>query len=225
MNTVRFAWFPGIALSLFIGCVDPNQDALEKAPGGPPNNSTAEMPCTIVLLGDKDGFGKGFKDGYGLSLPGGTSLPLDWRNNDPSFTDVYPADIAPGGNTTHRIQYTMEFTPPSAIGSARIRLHTLGIQNGDAQVHGSDTDIKLFMDGQEIPQAFDAVDQFDLIDGSWSDFVGPVEIAIPNHLLYLLNDGKADFRWEIHQTVPGMQSFDAFAIDYIELSLCTGDDR
>ena len=165
--------------------------------------------------------GKGFINGDALSLPGGTSLPLDWRSNDPSFTDIYPADIAPSGNTTHRIQFTMEFTPPSAVGSARLRLQTLGIQDGDAQVCGSDTDIRLFIDGQEIPQAFDAVDQFDLIDGGWSDFVGPAEIAIPANLLYLFNDGKAEFRWEIIQTVPGMQSYDGFAIDYCELEICT----
>lgn len=225
MKTLRFASFLGLASSLLIGCADPNRDALEKGPGGPPDNSTAEVVCTTVLLGDKDGFGKGFKNGSALSLPGGTSLPIDWRNNDPSFTDVYPADIAPSGNTTHRIQFTMEFAPQPNIGSATIRLNTLGIQDGDAQVCGSDTDIKLFIDGQEIPQAFDAVDQFDLIDGGWSDFVGPVEITIPNNLLYLLKDGKADFRWEMLQTVPGMQSYDGFAIDYIELSLCTGDDR
>ena len=215
------------AILLFISCTDPNRDILEKAPGGPALKTTVvtEPPCLTVLLGDKDGFGKGFTDGYALYIPGGTSLPLNWRNNDPSFTDVYPADISPNGSTTHQIQFTMEFTPPSPLGSARIYLNTLGIQDGDTQVCGSDTDIKLFLDGKEIPKAFDAVDQFDFIDGRWSDFAGHIQIFIPGDLLYLLHDGKADFRLEIRQLVPGMQSYDAFAIDYVELSLCNGDDR
>lgn len=225
MKTLVYASSLGFAASFLIGCNDPNQDVLEKAPGGPATKQAVEQACTTALLGDKDGFGQGFKDGYSLYLPGGTSLPLTWQNNDPLFTDIYPADIAPNGNTTHQIQFTMDYTPPSAIGSARIRLNTLGIQDGDEQVCGSDTDIKLFIDGQEIPHAFDAVDQFDNMDGRWSDFAGQVEIAVPGNLLHLLKDGKVELRWEILQKVPGMQSYDAFAIDYIELWLCSGDDR
>lgn len=225
MKTLPFTYSLGLAASLLVGCSDPNQDVLEKAPGGPATKQAFEQACTNFLLGDKDGFGQGFQDGYALNLPGGTSLPLDWRSNDPAFTDVYPADIVPNGNTTHQIQFTMEYTPPSTIGSARIRLNTLGIQDGDAQVCGSNTDVRLFIDGQEIPQAFDAVDQFDNIDGRWSDLAGHLEIAIPGNLLYLLKDGKLNFRWEILQQTTGTPSYDAFAIDYIELSLCTGDDR
>ncbi|MBL7850284.1 MAG: hypothetical protein JNN04_05230 [Cyclobacteriaceae bacterium] len=225
MKTLPLASSLGLAASLLVGCSDPNQDVLEKAPGAPATKQATEQVCTTFLLGDKDGFGQGFKEGHALYLPAGTSLPLNWQNNDPFFTDVYPADIAPNGNSTHQIQFSMEYTPPSQIGSARILLNTLGIQDGDAQVCGSDTDIKLFIDGQEIPQAFDAIDQFDNMDGRWSDIAGHLEITVPGNLLYLLKDGKVDFRWEILQKIPGMQSYDAFAIDYIELSLCTGDDR
>lgn len=227
MKTLQITLSVGLSVVLCLGCADPNRDILEKEPGGTAQktSSVVEPACVTVLLGDKDGFGQGFKDGHALYIPGGTSLPLDWRSNDPSFTDVYPADIGTNGYTTHRIQFTMEFTPPSQIGTARIRLNTLGIQDGDAQVCGSDTDIKLFIDGQEIPNAFDAVDQFDAIDGRWSDVAGHIEITVPPTLLHLFKDGKIDVRWELLQTVPGMPSYDAFAIDYCELYLCTGDDR
>ncbi len=226
MKTLQFAIALILALSLLFGCADPNREVLEKAPGPPkPRISTTQTSCSTVLLGDKDGFGQGFKDGYALYVPGGTSLPLDWRSNDPLFTDVYPADIAPSGNCTHQIQFTMQFTPPSQIGSAKLHLTTLGIQDGDQQVCNSDTDIKLFMDGQEIPGAFDAIDQFDNISGKWSDFVSSFDIAIPQSLLPLLKDGSITLQWKIIQTVPGVQSYDSFAIDYCELTVCSPDSH
>ncbi len=227
MKTFQFTSSLGLALSLLFACSDPNHDALEKNPGGAPQQGKTYHPvCTTTLVGDKDGFGKGFKDGYALFLPGGTSLPLDWRNNDPSVMDVYPADIDANQNTTHVVRFSMSFTPPTGIQSATLHLNTLGIQDGDTQVGGSNTDIKLFIDGEEAPQAFDTIDQFDFIDGKWSDFVSSFDINIPASMLHLLNDGAIELRWVIIQTVPGMQSHDGFAIDYCELTLCSkSDDR
>ena len=225
MKTLRFTFSLGLALSLLFACSDPNRDALEKKSGGPGQQGKTYDPCTTTLVGDKDGFGKGFKDGYALFLPGGTSLPLDWRSNDPSGMDVYPADIDANRNTTHVVRFSISFAPPSGIQSATLHLNTLGIQDGDMQVYGSDTDIKLFIDGQEVPQAFDTIDQFDFIDGKWSDFVSSFDINIPASMLHLLNDGAIELRWEIIQTVPGMQSYDGFAIDYCELKLCSASDN
>ena len=47
----------------------------------------------VYLLGDKDGFEMGLADGESLSIPAGTPLPIDHRDDDPAFTDVYPAGV------------------------------------------------------------------------------------------------------------------------------------
>lgn len=216
----KMAW---LIVSL-LACQDPNRVIIEKAPR--PLSSPSPAPsCSTAIIGDKDGFGRGFKDGYALSIAGGTSLPLDWRNQDPTFTDIYPADIDANGNTTHQISYVMKFHSPGNISSAILRLNTLGIQDGDAQICGSDTDIRLFLDGKEIPGAFDKVDQFDQFNGQWADFASVIEVPIPANLLYVLSDGELAVRWEIRQMTPGTPSYDSFAIDYCELVICSSSDR
>lgn len=227
MKTIQSTMSLGLALTLFFACSDPAMDSLEKKSGAPEGrNATQQSGCTITLLGDKDGFGRDFKQGDPLYLPGGTSLPLDWRKNDPPFTDVYPADIGSDGYTTHVVQFTMKFPVPTNIERATFHFNTLGIQDGDTQVYNSGTDIKLFIDGQEVKQAFDNIDQFDMFNGQWADFASSFDINIPAHLLYLLTDGQINIRWEIAQTVAGSPSSDAFAIDYCELTVCSpGEDH
>ena len=211
MKAKRFNWtsflFVMIVLSV-VGCHSSEEEVQPK--------------CIVSLLGDKDGFGMGLTNGATFTLAGGTSLPMDHRSTtDPRFTDLYPADMADSPAPSHVIRYVHKFTSFSGTAvSAVLHLNTLGIQNGDSQVYGSDTDIKLFLDNEEVPNAFDLVDQFDFIDGKWSDFAGLVDIDIPASLIHVLNDGSVEVRWELYQLVPNSSSYDAFAIDYSELEIC-----
>lgn len=187
-----------------------------------PEIVSEEPTCATFLLGDRDGFGMGLLPGYPLVLPGGTSLPIDYRVvTDPVFTDIYPCDMASSASPTHEVLFEFDFIKPKDnIESATLKLITLGIQDGDTQVAGSDTDIKLFLDNMEIPKAFDHVDQFANINGIWSDFVSNVEIEVPLGILTVLNDGKIQVRIEILQLNVNSQSYDGFAIDYCELEMC-----
>lgn len=186
-----------------------------------------ETTCNTFLLGDKDGFGVGLSEGEPWFLPGGTALPIDHRSSeDPAFTDIYPADMAESEMPSHQIKFTINFTnPTSSIASATLRFSTAGIQDGDAQVVGSDTDVKLYVDDHEIPNAFDQLDQFDFMDGNWADFASTHELEIPNNLLSSFRDGKVVVRMEILNLNPDSQSFDGFAIDYCELSICLEEQQ
>jgi hypothetical protein len=181
-----------------------------------------EASCMTFLLGDKDGFGFGLSEGEPWVLPGGTALPIDYRSSgDPVFTDIYPADMAESEIPSHQIVFTVNFTKPSlSIASATLRFSTAGIQDGDAQVVGSDTDVTLYVDDHEIPNAFDQLDQFDFMNGNWADFASTHELEIPNSLLPVFRDGKVVVRMEILNLNPDSQSFDGFAIDYCELKIC-----
>gem|GEM_PF-6225033 len=186
-----------------------------------------ETNCKTFLLGDKDGFGIGLSEGEPWVLPGGTALPIDYRSSgDPVFTDIYPADMAESEMPSHQIVFTINFKKPSpSIASATLRFSTAGIQDGDAQVVGSDTDVKLYVDDHEIPNAFDQLDQFDFIDGHWADFSSTHELEISNSLLPVFRDGKVVVRMEILNLNPDSQSFDGFAIDYCELSICVEEQQ
>jgi len=180
------------------------------------------LTCATFLLGDRDGFGMGLLPGFSLVLPGGTSLPIDYRvASDPAFTDIYPCDMTSGASPTHEVLFEFDFIKPDGnIESATLKLITLGIQDGDTQVAGSDTDVRLYLDNMEIPKAFDHVDQFANINGIWSDFVSSVEIKVPMGILSVLNDGKIHGRIEILQLNVNSQAYDGFAIDYCELEMC-----
>lgn len=180
-----------------------------------------EPGCTTILLGDKDGFGMGLLLGEPFILPGGTALPIDSRNgNDPLFTDIYPCDMAASSAPTHEVQFEFVFKKPVSITGGTLKLMTLGIQDGDVQVSGSDTEIKLYLDNVEIPGAFDFVDQFDYQGGSWAELSSIVKIEIPSGILPSLNDGKIQVKLEILQLNSDSQSHDGFAIDYCELQVC-----
>jgi hypothetical protein len=217
-----------IIIALLVSCtgpmVDPNGENHSK-----PLTSTSgnDQPCSVFLLGDKDGFGMGLADGGSLSLKAGTSLPIDHRTGgDPNFTDIYSAEMGGSSSRPYQILYTMEFTKPAqAIASAKFRLNTLGIQDGDNQVCGVDSDIRVYVDDHEIPNALDHVDQFDLVNGSWADIASSIELEIPADLLYVLNDGKVQVRWDMLQLNPNSQSHEGFAVDYCELELCWSKAR
>lgn len=158
------------------------------------------------LLGDKDGFGIGLVDGQ--------IYDGDWfdhrEKNDPAFTDKLPP---PNFND---FTYCHAFDPCKNINSAELNLLTLGIQDGDKQVYQSDTDIKLFINGIEIPHAFDDVDQFDRVDSKWVSFAGYVTIPIPENLLIELTSGRIDVRI-VTLALGEYQGLDVFALDYSEL--------
>ena len=181
--------------------------------------TTLSPVSTIDLEGNKDGFGFGLAEGD--FRPVSTS-PFFFDNravDDPFFTDVEPIPTT-GMTPTVDFSYTHSFTLPAGIiTDARIGMLTIGIQDGDTQVSGSDTDVKLFLDEVEVPGAFDNVDQFSIIPGEgFAEIVGEVVIEIPSNIFPLLSDGGVDVRIEINQlgTAP---SIDAFAIDFSELTI------
>lgn len=213
-----------LILIILAGCSESHTSYFGENQNKPATVSpAADKPCRVVLLGDKDGFGMGLPDGGAFSVAGGTSLPISHRSpDDAAFTDVYPADLGGTSSVPYQVLFTMVFDKPTgSISSAKFKLNTLGIQDGDGQVCGVDTDIKVFIDGQEIPNAFDNIDQFDIVNGAWSDIASRIELVIPTNLLYVLNDGKVEVKWNLIQLNPGSQSHDAFAIDYCELEICT----
>ena len=167
------------------------------------------------LLGDKDGFGMGLRAGD-LRPVGLTPFSFDNREaDDPLFTDVWPVPTV-GTFPSGSFSYSHTWSPSGGkpIASAKLRMLTSGIQDGDRQVVGSDTDLRLFIDNVEVPKAFDDVDQFDFFPGiGFAEIVGPVHIEIPENLFPLLADGQAEIRIESHQlgTAPSMEGF---AIDY-----------
>ncbi len=212
MKTTKSFLISFLFIPLLVSCADPESEIKKKEVND----------CVTTLVGDKDGFGMNLAEGQPFFLEAGVSLPIDYRTaNDARFTDIYPADLSNEDGSVHQVHYSFEFERPvNGIASAKFIMATLGIQDGDTQVYESDTDIKLFVDNEEIPEAFDTVDQFALMNGHWADFASIIEIEIPDELLFLLADGKAVVRWEIHQLNPGSQSYDAFAIDYCELEIC-----
>jgi hypothetical protein len=215
-------------VTLLASCSESRFDNNQENTSKPlPVTSSDDQPCTVMVLGDNDGFGMGLAEGGGLSLKAGTSLPIDHRTaGDPNFTDIYSAEMGGSSNMPYQILFTMEFAKPTtAISSAKFRLNTLGIQDGDNQVCGVDTDIRVYIDGQEIPNALDQVDQFDMVNGSWADIASHIELEIPANLLYVLNDGKVQVRWDMLQLNPNSQSHEGFAIDYCELQLCYSKAR
>ena len=169
--------------------------------------AAADSHTVSSLLGDKDGFGFGLKEGDRRPVP----FSFDNREpDDPFFTDVEP--IASSFSYTHTF-----VLGDRTIAAAELRMLTAGIQDGDTQVVGSDTDVRLFLDNVEVPNAFDDVDQFDFFSGvGFAEIVGSVTIEIPENLLTLLSDGEIVVRVQVLQlgTAP---STDAFAMDFSEL--------
>lgn len=174
-----------------------------------------EDQTTIItsLVGDKDGFGIGLvdRDVWSPATSGINSWPISYQDNDPEFTDIYPADKSGVINYQHNYEAI-----GSELISAKFVFITLGIQDGDSQVYGSDTDILFFIDGEEVAAAFDNVDQFDNYDGKWMGSVGTIELIVPQHLLPYLQDGEVVIAWEILQ-LSTCGCHDSFAIDYSEL--------
>jgi hypothetical protein len=161
------------------------------------------------------GRGAGDRDGFGLDLAEGDTWQgfFDEREGgDPFFTDRMPTDLD--------FSWSLGYPLPAGaqVSGAELVLFTLGVQDGDSQVVGSDTDIRLYVDGIEVAGAFDTVDQFDWIGAQWVSIAGKVVIPIPEAALPSLADGSATVRIEILQlgTAP---STDAIAIDYALLQV------
>ena len=175
-------------------------------------DSFASVKLTTDLVGDKDGFGLGLREAGRRPTSAGA---FDERGpSDPLFTDVMPAP-------TPKFSYTHQFNLAGrgAIERAQITLLTLGIQDGDTQVTGSDTDIRLYVDDVEVQQAFDKVDQFSSKNSVWGQSAGQVYVELPEAALDSLKDGKAKVTIETVQL--GSGGLDTFAVDYAELLIAT----
>ena len=207
MRTTIKIWAAICILFAFLACEEESAD--------PSNDVKIPEEFTIVdLLGDKDGFGMGLEDGE-IWKPEQPGLPIVFQDNDPDFTDIYPAHDF----VTKSLEYTHRFDPINGeITSAHLTLFTLGIQDGDDQVYQSDVEIKIYLDTYEIKGALDEVDQFDFV-GGWYSFAGYVKIQVPEELFEEIKDGEVHLRWMIYQLDPNSQSTDAFAIDYSELTI------
>ena len=169
----------------------------------------------VDVEGDRDGFGLGLAEGDTLAV--GSSIFDEREFDDPYFTDVAPIPWTDPGS--HSFSYTHIFDPPEWPVEARLRFLTLGIQDGDSQVSTSDTDIRLYVDGLEIPGAFDDVDQFDRDEQQgWVELAGYVEIPIPEDLGHVLEDGVVEVTYEVLQ-LGSHTGTDSFAIDFSELVL------
>lgn len=122
------------------------------------HSGMAPSTTVVSLLGDRDGLGFGLAEGNTRS--GGL---FDNRGSgDPFFTDVYPVP----GTYSPRLTvfgYEHQFVVPGGknLVSASLNFFTLGVQDGDSQVFGGDTEIRVPLDGVSVPGALDAVDQFD----------------------------------------------------------------
>jgi len=164
------------------------------------------------LLGDKDGFGLGLQPGDESA-----SGSFDERaTSDPVFTDSYPV-LYP---CTADFSYVHSFSLSGTIVAARLGLLTMGIQDGDSQVYGSDIEIRVFIDSVEIPGALDDVDQFYHNGTEWVATVGVVSLAIPPDLFGYLGDGEVEVSF-VNRNLLDPGRYDAFAIDFSELVIET----
>lgn len=157
-----------VAFAVTLGSSAPAIGAATGAAQGDPTPGTS----VASVVGDRDGFGYG--------LPPGATRPGDLFNNrqlgDPDFTDVYPVP-ATYSPLLAVFSYEHQFDVPDGMNPAAAYFDwlTLGIQDGDLQVAGGDNDIRLFLDGVEVPRAFDTVDQFDFL----GEIAGSVSINVP----------------------------------------------
>jgi hypothetical protein len=157
------------------------------------------------VVGDSDGFGLGMAEGGVRSV--GNPVFDNREPDDPGFTDHWPAGT--------EIEYEHSVTVPEqgVATAAYLELFTLGIQDGDSQVLGSNTDIELFVDGIVVPAAFDDIDQFISQSDGFFEIAGTVRIDLPSSVLAELNDGHAVIRIVTNQ-LGSAPSYDAFSIDY-----------
>jgi hypothetical protein len=201
-------------LSLFVAVCAAALAASAPAIGVVPSG-TAPRTTVVSLLGDRDGLGFGLAEGNTRS--GGL---FDNRGSgDPFFTDVYPVP----GTYSPRLtvfSYEHQFVVPGGknLLSASLNLFTLGIQDGDSQVFGGDTDIRVLLDGVPVPGALDAVDQFDSSPTGFVEIAGSVAINVPPALFRLFADGTVVVTFETH-ALGSHDGLDAYAIDFSQLTL------
>jgi hypothetical protein len=168
----------------------------------------------IDTVGDGDGFGFGLENNLWRSNSEGF---FDFRDSHETFTDVFPVIRHMGQS----IDYTHEFNVPgvSIIKSASISLRTFGLQDGDPGLVGEASDLKLFLDGIEIPNAFDDVDQFFKLEGKSGSIAGNIRMDVPQEVLSKMRDGLLDVKLIMEIDQKDVHLMDAFAIDYSQLQV------
>ncbi|MCD6405423.1 MAG: VPLPA-CTERM sorting domain-containing protein [Planctomycetes bacterium] len=162
-----------------------------------------------VTLGDIDGLGFTPPMVPGSNYP---SFPFDNRTpSDPLFTD-----FGVGGETD--ASFSFAYAAPGTVNSAWLEFGLAGLEDDHVSYGGGDQfDDRLFLDGVEVPGAFDS-------DYTGIKTYGIVTLAIPGDMLALLADGTADFffdAWQYgssDQPRPG----DQVSFDYVTLALDTG---
>ncbi len=169
----------------------------------------------VFRIGDDDGFGIGLRAGGARLASAGF---FDNREaDDPSFTDVRP--VSP--NDPHGFSWVHSIDPaPGALVALELRLLALGIQDGDDDVTGVDREIRLWIEGREVPGAFDEVDQAHRDGEDLVETVGLVTVRVTGALVAELAgdiaDGEVELRFANLDLIRPL-SGDAFAIDWAEL--------
>jgi thiol-disulfide isomerase/thioredoxin len=177
------------------------------------NSLSKIMPTQeiISLAGDKDGFGLGLEEGDERPTTTGGYGFNNREPDDPPCMDMM--------SRSDDLVYTHSFNLNGrTVISAELSIMTLGVQDGDTQVTGSDTDIRLFLDAMEVDGAFDDLDQFRYNGSAWVEIAGLYTISIPNDILSVLSDGSVEVRIQILQ-LGTSSSIDAIAIDFSELRI------
>jgi hypothetical protein len=191
----------------------PNNDNLLSALFPKPNFGAGVVPGTtqrISKIGDADGLGIGLENGDMWDIDtAGTVFPVDYRDDDPDFTDIFPA------TTDGVINYVHIYEEPlDTVTEAFFVFRTLGIEDSSLQ----NIDIKFYIDGDEIVGAFDKINQVKFYNGKKYQTFGQPKFYVPVHLLPHLQDGEVEVRWEVVQQ-GGNDITDDFAIDYAFLIL------
>jgi len=154
-------------------------------------------------LGDVDGLGFGMSSGD--TYP---SFPFDNREaGDPAFTD-----FGEPGETD--ATFTFTYSVPGVINAADLEFGLAGLEDLQNDSGQPDFDDRLFLDGSEIPGAFDS-------DYTGIFTYGIVGLSLPGSLLGSLSDGSAEFFFDGHPpgTSPDIRPGDQVSFDYVDLNV------
>ncbi len=164
----------------------------------------AHATVMTVTLGDVDGLGFGLTSGQTL-----TTFPFDNRTaSDPAFTDFGAA-----GETD--AAFTFNYAPiAGTITAASLEFGLAGLEDLRSDTPTAVFDDRLYLDGSEIPGAFDN-------DYTGILTYGVIPLTIPSNLFGLFSDGTAGFFFDgwPSGTSTTVRFGDQVSFDYVRLSI------
>jgi hypothetical protein len=206
-----------IAALMAVGC---SMNAEEEL-----THKSSELNVVTVesLVGDKDGFGVGIPCGSSYQDANAFNPGPD----DPPGTDVVVVTSA----YTPPLSMNPYITNPRALKPPAPFVHTFNLRQGcpitSAELEMCTADVddgplswvddQLFLDGNELPGAFDDVDQ--LISGP-AGYAGVVRFNLPPSAWGLLADGRLSVQVdELGRTTTNASISEALAFDYSQLRI------